>query len=66
MLTRKDYVAIADCIALSRVKKIDEQYKDYESGINAGCQDVIHRLIDYFEKDNPDFDQQRFLTACGI
>lgn len=37
MLTKQNYAAIAECIALSRVGKIDKQYKDYETGINAGC-----------------------------
>lgn len=65
MLSRKNCKAIADCIALARIKgKQEERYKDYEDGINAGCQDIAYRLVDYLEQDNPRFDRQKFLDAC--
>lgn len=65
MLSKKHYKAIAEIIAVSRINRESEpKYKEYESGINAGCQDVMHRLAEYFVQDNPQFDYQRFITAC--
>jgi len=28
--------------------------------------DISFLLADYFEKDNPRFDRDRFLEACGV
>jgi hypothetical protein len=27
---------------------------------------IARSLADYFETENPNFDRERFLTACGI
>jgi len=61
MLSKKNYRAIADCIAKSRCSDCET---DIESGINQGCQDIAYRLADYCEQDNPLFDRQKFLDVC--
>lgn len=64
MLSKKHYEAIAVII---------EKYKSGVSGpvVSADvfqifadnlCQD----LADYFKQDNPRFDRERFLKACGV
>jgi len=55
MMTRKDYVATA---------KILNKYKDEMS------KDVYLDLTDdfsfMFEKDNPNFNEKKFVNACGL
>ena len=59
-MTRKDYVLIAQTIA------------DLMSDFNNGGDDsvslslVAQELADTLAKDNPRFDRDRFLVACGV
>jgi hypothetical protein len=59
-MTRKDYVLIADTLA------------NLMSDFNNGGEDsvslslVAQELADTLEADNPRFDRERFLTACGV
>jgi hypothetical protein len=52
-MTKKHYEAIASII---------EYYAHDTTVYNA----LANRLADYFAQDNPKFDRQRFLKACGI
>lgn len=53
-MTKKHYEAIACEIS-------------FLFGRNRTCAEIIaHRLADYFQQDNPRFDRERFLKACGI
>ena len=54
-MTKKHYVAIAEII------KSEAMATPY--GYRA---DIAGKLADYFKQDNPKFDRERFLTACGI
>ena len=53
-MTRKHYVAIAEIIAYRLCAKDNHPHE------------IAKRLADYFKRDNPKFDRERFLTACGI
>lgn len=67
MLDKKDYRAIAEIVALCRVSDITLEtpnHQEFAQGINAGCQDIAHRLVEYFNSDDLHFDQQKFLDAC--
>ena len=55
-MTRKDYEAIAEIF--SAVEK--ERPRQEVGAILA----VMRGLADYFEKDNPRFDRDRFVEAC--
>lgn len=62
MFTRQHYKAIAEII---------KAQKDL-TGVFAGKQfaaqkidDIATGLADYFAKDNPRFDRDKFLQACG-
>jgi hypothetical protein len=57
MTSRKHYIAVA--------REIAELLKDME-GSDAVIAAVSLRLACIFEKDNPAFDRERFLRACGI
>jgi 2C-methyl-D-erythritol 2,4-cyclodiphosphate synthase len=54
-MTRKDYVAIAEAIALTV-----ESYDDV--AVHA----VADAIASVFASDNPRFDRGKFLTACGF
>lgn len=54
MMGKKDYIAIANVI--SGLEEIDG---NLVSKVN-----LIIVLADYFEKDNPNFDRDKFNNAC--
>ena len=63
MLTKKDFEAVAEIIA--------EDYACYNGPGGAGiCGDVLadisDKLADYFATQNPRFDRERFMKACGL
>jgi hypothetical protein len=59
MLSRKHYVAIA--AVLHEVSE-REEFTHTETTIN----EVAERLAVIFKDDNPNFDRNRFLEACGL
>ena len=57
-MTKKHYEAIAEVI--------NNEIRPY--GVNAVSQmtyDIIDGLCDYFQTDNPNFNRELFLEACG-
>lgn len=56
--SKRDYVAIAEI-----VERVRSEHWNQAAGVLA---EVAHQLADYFAQDNPRFDSERFLTACGI
>lgn len=62
MFTRKHYEAVAEII-----KERSKHYADMgRYGCANGAGSVGDKLADLFEKDNPRFDRDRFLAACGL
>ncbi len=57
MLTKKDFKAIAKIIDNNRILIYDYGYI-YD--------DVITELADYLATQNPNFDREKFITACGV
>jgi len=49
-MTKKDYIKLAKCI---------NQYY-------IGDSQFIHKLCEILQGDNPLFDKQKFLSACGF
>ena len=67
MLSKKYYKAIAEIIKKNRVESYDswleyEEQRTRELGINVIAEDLAQMFIE----DNPHFDRERFLKACGI
>lgn len=61
-MTRKDYVLIADTIANLR-----EQQRDAGPFTNnPSLLEVAEELAHALQGDNPRFDRDRFLVACGV
>lgn len=73
-MTRKDYVAIAEVIksSLDTMKEgLGVMAYDYDSfsftaGHDSALEAISQGLIKVFEEDNPRFDSERFLRACGL
>ena len=59
-MTRKDYVLIAQILK--------QNSKDFIAGEDgfAVIQIIAKQLADALETDNPRFDRDRFLVACGV
>ena len=52
MFTQRHYIAIAECV--KDTEKICDQHE------------IAYALSDLFARDNPRFDREKFLVACGI
>lgn len=62
MLTRQHYKAIAEMIR--------KQYKNESTSVAVYARpaviEIARELADYFASDNPLFDRNKFMAACGI
>lgn len=71
-MTRKDYGAIAKTIAANRAAilgRIGFKTSETEAHHDGYCEaldDVANGLVHILKADNPNFDAQRFLKACGM
>lgn len=69
MFTRQHYKAIAEIIdsvclmALEPEPGIQSPYRD---GADIARNQIAKDLANYFAKDNPRFDREQFLAACGL
>ena len=66
MLSRKYYKLIAECIKDNSVEIQDETTDDGEVKVYIKRVGLICDLIDAFNKDNCNFDNNRFINACSI
>jgi Fe-S-cluster formation regulator IscX/YfhJ len=58
-MTKKHYEAIAQVI--------NDEIRPYSpEAVQSTTYNVINNLADYFADDNPKFNRERFLEACGI
>ena len=63
-MTRKDYVAIAQCISDGALINCATQH---DLIMNTGTRTKIAwQLATMMRADNPRFDRARFLKACGV
>ena len=56
MMTRKDYVKVADILAGYHQAMID----------NFWWEDLVNDFGDLFSADNPNFQMEKFTHACGL
>lgn len=64
-MTKKDYIAIAKCIADARANP-EHFYVSAEPQYTRGVNSAAVALAVALKADNPRFDRERFLRACGI
>jgi hypothetical protein len=58
-MTRKDYVMLAAAIKEAHAYAIDAARR-------LGVASAAHEVADAIARDNPRFDRDRFLKACGV
>lgn len=63
-MTKKDYVLIASVFNKAMQYTADEPRA--MEAVKATVEVVADELADALEQDNPRFDRERFLTACGV
>ncbi len=60
IFARRHYQAIAEVFA-NETADMDQTYSEYMSVCN-----LAESFCDMFLRDNPNFNQERFLKACGM
>ena len=66
-MTRKDYEAIAAAMKTARsYSQRGEPLTIHAANFNCGVSNAAQRIADHCAADNPRFDRQRFLKACGV
>jgi hypothetical protein len=67
MLTRKDFRAMAEIINTQTGEPGRTEYEeDYDRGWDDATRRLAENLAEYLAKQNPRFDRERFLKACGL
>jgi hypothetical protein len=56
MMTRKDYVAVSEILQGYKGAMIDQYW----------FEDLINDFADFFAKDNPNFNRDKFKIACDL
>ena len=65
MLTKKDFKAVAEIIA-DNLPQDKISRNDYLSGKKDALDWTANDLADYFITQNPQFDRDQFIQACGL
>lgn len=66
MVTEKNFKAIAEIVANSHHRFEDIGKSFYAGGRFDACENIAEKLVDYLATQNPRFDRQKFLDACGL
>lgn len=61
-MTKKDYIIIAKVIHEHYGNRLDHYH---DSANNVALGDLVNHFANAFQRDNPRFDKQKFLIACG-
>jgi hypothetical protein len=62
-MSAKDYKAIADILAAEIVA---DAYGDFQCGLEWNRCRIADKLAQHFERENPNFNRERFLTAAKV
>lgn len=65
-MTRKDYIAIAECIKDEQEARQRRHGNMYTNVADATLHSLAFRLMQVFKADNSRFDRDRFEGACGF
>lgn len=57
MMTRKDYVKTAEIL---------KEYWDNNPVEISDYLDLVYNFADWFAEDNPNFQEKKFVQACGL
>ena len=65
-MTRKDYILIAEALKAAMLPRLKHHTDDRSLVFNCGVESAAIRVCDTLARDNPRFDRERFLKACGV
>lgn len=57
MMTRKDYVKVAEIL---------KSFGDNVENNHSNFFDLVYDFADMFAEDNPNFQEKKFVQACGL
>jgi hypothetical protein len=63
-MTRKDYELIASALRSSRLHLPSNDER--QAGAKDQWETTVEEVADDLERENPRFDRNKFLTACGL
>lgn len=66
MMTKKHYKQAAETIKQVKRHQVQSDTPATILTRNVVCADIANGLADMFEQDNPKFDRDLFLKACGV
>jgi hypothetical protein len=64
MLTKQTFKAIAEIIKEARSEQLYRENNNIPSDLIVNY--IANDLADFFAKENPQFDRDKFIAACGI
>ena len=65
-MTKKDYILIASAIKLCIVNSFSIKDFDAKMLTQSAYNDMINQISTVLKENNPLFDRERFLSACGV
>ena len=65
-MTRKDYVLIAGKLYQAKLDILGKEAPSDHSNMLDGVSLAAEHIADAMQIDNPRFDRERFLKACGV
>ena len=65
-MTRKDYVLIAEALKDSKPTTWDGSTEQFDNGAYTAWLSSVRMLCYRLSQNNPRFDRERFLAACGV
>lgn len=67
-MTKKDYEAIAQVVYDSWLdSRGADEYREMRNDVhNSAIEDLVMDLLPIFKADNPNFNEGRFMEACGL
>lgn len=65
-MTKKDYEKFADMFGVYRRVAARIKTPGFKSGFETATGNIIESVANIFAADNPSFDRERFLKACGV
>lgn len=66
MMTRQNFEAVANAIEAKMDASDPNDESNFFAGYARGIMDTAETLADVFVANNPRFDRERFLKACGV
>lgn len=70
MLTKKTFEAVAAILESNTVPDVAQYAAGFDEGWATGMEEMRENIADelanYFATENPNFDREKFLNACGV